>query len=96
MYGGCDEETVYDEFNLFDIKTNTWYQVHAVNKFSKRENSTLTLVNNEIYLFGGQTEASQKKEKFFSDLYKLTLTLSLPSVQLKFKIVKKTYQQAPE
>lgn len=85
---------MFEDFNLFDLRSHTWYPVQGPHKFPKRENSTLSLIDNEIYLFGGQNDYD-KKERFFSDIFKLTLSVNLPAVQLKSKLVKPKNQLCP-
>lgn len=60
IYGGCDEDTVYEDFNIFDLTTHTWYPVTCLNKIPKRENSSITCVGNHFYMFGGQSDTNDR------------------------------------
>lgn len=38
-------------------------------------------------MFGGQAEVN-KKDKFYNDLFKLTVKINLPEIELKVKLIK--------
>ena len=70
MYGGCDEETVYEDWNMFDLKEECWYGVELQGRFSKREGLSFTLLGGDVYAFGGQME-NQEKVVFYNEVYKI-------------------------
>lgn len=86
MYGGCREEEIFDDFNIFDTKKRIWHPLKILgDAFPVLENASLTIVNNQIYLFGGQstlrpiqagggTKPSKTREIYHNDLYLIELS----------------------
>ena len=55
VYGGTnDKDEMLSDYWVYNTKNQLWFPVEPSSKLSKRIGCTLTTINNEIYMFGGE------------------------------------------
>ncbi|KAG5652030.1 hypothetical protein H0H81_006521 [Sphagnurus paluster] len=73
LFGGLDRaEVPTSNFYVIDIDTYKWWQVETPEDILPRVGATMTFVNNLLYIFGGQHEASNTFSVVQFDPAKLT------------------------
>lgn len=57
LYGGCDDDVTFNDFQVLNTEIGVWFEIKDItNIFQNRLSCTITLVENKIYLFGGESE----------------------------------------
>lgn len=61
LYGGKDEDHILNDIHIYKIESKQWYSVEASNAeflMPKRLRPGICVVNEIIYIFGGERESS--------------------------------------
>lgn len=85
-----DTEKIFDDMYIFDTNNNTWRIIEKKqgDMISNRESQSATLINGEIFLFGGQGNSVGEEELFLNDLYKIKI-----DQMNNYKVVSTTIRQ---
>lgn len=81
IFGGWDGKNIFQNCYLFDYVTSKWKIIEYIpgTEPLPRESHSCTLVNDYIYLFGGQGTSIKKKETYYNDLYKFKISIDKSS-----------------
>lgn len=76
IFGGWDGKVIFHDSYLFDSETKIWYKIDVGNGIqpNSRESHTCILLQDYIYIFGGQGNTNKKKETYYNDLFRLKIS----------------------
>ena len=77
IFGGWDGKNIFQNCYLFDFITKKWKMIEYTpgTEPLPRESHSCALLNDCIYIFGGQGTSIKKKNTYYNDLFRLKINI---------------------
>lgn len=75
IFGGWNGKTIFNDSFIFDSINLRWSKIECPpnNEPFARESHTCVLLNDYVYVFGGQGNTFKKKETYYNDLHRIKI-----------------------